>query len=169
VHFQWWCINFVYKTITMIATENNVMSKTLRRLQYLAEEIPAMLMQIPEEEFSNRPAPEKWSKKEILGHLIDSANNNHQRFVRAQFENEPRISYQQDDWVKHNRYQEMDRELLVNLWSNYNLFIAALAARLPEESLKKTCNSNGTAHSLEWLVIDYLKHLEHHLGQLVTY
>jgi hypothetical protein len=153
----------------MIATENNVMNKTLRRLKYLAEEIPALLRQVPDEEFSKRPAEGKWSKKEILGHLIDSANNNHQRFVRGQYEESPLIRYQQNEWVSSNRYQEMDRELIIDLWSAYNLFLAELVSNIPEAQLKRTCVTDGSSHTIEWLVIDYVKHLEHHLSQLVQY
>ena len=73
------------------------------RLQYLCDAIPSLIKQIPEQEFSHKSAPGKWSKKEILGHLIDSATNNHQRFVRAQFEDTPFIIYDQDNWNAASR------------------------------------------------------------------
>ena len=69
-----------------------MITESIKRLQYLCEEIPVLLSIIPEQDFTHKSAPEKWSKKEILGHLIDSATNNHQRFIRAQFENVPSIN-----------------------------------------------------------------------------
>ena len=62
-----------------------------------------------------------WTKKEILGHLIDSAAINHQRFVRAQFTDDLVFDgYVQDDWVKVQDYQNRDWRELVELWHGYN-------------------------------------------------
>lgn len=69
-----------------------MIKETILRLQFLIDTIPSLLTEIDEVQFSNKPNFEKWSKKEIIGHLIDSATNNHQRFVRCQFENVPKNS-----------------------------------------------------------------------------
>jgi hypothetical protein len=69
--------------------------KTSEYILYLCDSVPQQIKAIDEVEFSRKVSPDKWSKKEILGHLIDSATNNHQRFVRAQFET-PQIYYEQD-------------------------------------------------------------------------
>jgi hypothetical protein len=153
----------------MIQTENQKLHKTIQRLEYICDTLPEQLAQISEKDFSWRPAPGKWSKKEILGHLIDSANNNHQRFVRGQFQSAPAISYEQNNWVSNNHYQEMTGEVIINLWSAYNRFLVSLMRRIPEENLKRTCVSDGTREvTLEWLMVDYVRHLEHHLAQIVT-
>jgi hypothetical protein len=88
----------------------------LNRLQHLITNIPAKLLAIPEEEFSRKPAPGKWSKKEIIGHLIDSATNNHHRFIRAQFEDVPTITYQQNDWNAASRYNDMEGRHVISFW-----------------------------------------------------
>jgi hypothetical protein len=77
-----------------------MINAALNRLEYLLKTIPALLNALDENEFSFKPAENKWSKKEILGHLIDSASNNHQRFVRAQFEEHANIFYHQNEWVE---------------------------------------------------------------------
>jgi hypothetical protein len=120
------------------------------------------------DEFSRRPAPGKWSNKEIIGHLIDSANNNHQRFVRGQFQQSPEIAYEQNEWVSCNRYQEMDAKLVIGLWKQYNLFLAEVMKRVPEGDYSKTCLTRGEKQTLGWLMADYVDHLSHHLQQVLS-
>lgn len=79
-------------------------SAPINRLEYLCNTIPELLIQIDEQIFSEKINPAKWSKKEILGHLIDSATNNHHRFVRVQFETNLKISYDQNKWNQYNFY-----------------------------------------------------------------
>src|SRR5215211_1577678 len=79
------------------------------------EYIPA-LNQLQEPEASEKPSPSKWSKKECIGHLIDSAHNNIRRFIVAQYEDNPVINYRQDDWVRINHYQEQPLINLIRLW-----------------------------------------------------
>lgn len=139
------------------------------RLEYLCQIIPELLAKIPLEAFESKPAPEKWSKKEILGHLIDSATNNHQRFVRAQFEAEPFIRYDQNGWNEASGYSKMDREHLIAFWKIYNQHLVLLIRQIPKENLDRTCHTGEEAHTLEWLIVDYVVHLEHHLRQLTDY
>jgi hypothetical protein len=110
-----------------------------------------------------------WSPKEELGHLIDSAANNHIRFVRALIEPEFRgASYAQNDWVTAHRYQEMPWPAIVEFWYRYNNFIALLLARVPENKLQTLCfvgSDNGV--SLEFLVSDYVLHMRHHLDHIL--
>lgn len=139
----------------------------IARLESLCQTIPDLLYQIPEDEFSHKPSPYTWSKKEIMGHLIDSANNNHQRFVRAQFENIPSISYLQNNWVESSYYQAMERELIISLWISYNMVIANIIRNIPPLDLKKLCHAGGDDHTIEWLFVDYIDHMEHHLRHLL--
>jgi hypothetical protein len=142
----------------------------ISRLHYLCDTIPALLSTIPEEEFIYKPAPHKWSKKEILGHLIDSASNNHQRFVRVQFENIPSISYDPDLWNNHGYYNQLDSKSLISFWENYNRHLAILAEHIPTGLLKRECNTGGAVPvTLEWLIQDYVVHLEHHLKEIISY
>ena len=142
-------------------------ANSLKRLEELVKTIPHRLREIPETEFIRKPAANKWSKKEILGHLIDSAANNHQRFVRIQYENEPVIFYDQDQWNLLNHHQDLDREHLVEFWIIYNKHLVQLASKIPEAILlRKGIGKDGQARTLGWYIQDYVVHMEHHLKQL---
>jgi hypothetical protein len=142
----------------------------IKRLTCLCDIIPPLLTAIGEPAFSLKPAPNKWSKKEIIGHLIDSATNNHQRFVRAQFEAMPLIAYDQDKWNAFSFYQQIDGAQLINFWTAYNRQLVALVQHIPAENLQRACKTSDTrTHTLEFLFNDYVEHLEHHLRQVVTY
>lgn len=110
----------------------------------------------------------KWVRKEILGHLIDSAANNHQRFVRARFGGAlgwP--GYDQNAWVATHDYRSRPWAELVDLWAALNTHIVRVIASTPADRLSTSCviGSNEPV-TLEWLMSDYLTHLRHHLSQL---
>ena len=113
-----------------------------------------------------QPAPGRWSKNQILGHLIDSAQNNLRRFIVAQYEEHPKIVYQQDDWVRINDYQNWNLDELGELWYLLNKQIANVLSRIDETGAERICIT-GEIHSLRWLAEDYIKHLEHHLHQVL--
>ena len=147
-----------------------MLQKTINRLQYLCEIIPPLLIEIPEKDFSFKPSETKWSKKQILGHLIDSATNNHQRFVRVQFEDVPSITYNQDNWNNHSYHNQVDSKYLIKFWELYNLHLAELIKLIPGKNFVRECNVGKEQNvTLQWLVEDYVRHLEHHLRQLVNY
>ena len=120
-------------------------------------------------EVTGRPAPGKWSKTEILGHLIDSAANNHHRFVRAQLVDELDFpSYEQDRWVELQDYAGADWREQLTLWRAYNLHLARVIERIPEAALHRRCRLGAEGvMTLGEIVQGYLIHLRHHLGQLV--
>lgn len=143
---------------------------SIDRLTWLCQHIPALVEAIPVMELESKPAPGKWSKKEILGHLIDSAANNHQRFIRIQSENEPVIFYNQDDWVGLSKYNEIATEQLVATWKHYNLHLAAIAKAIPAQNLSLNgAGRDGQKHTLKWYFDDYVDHMEHHLRQIIAY
>jgi hypothetical protein len=110
----------------------------------------------------------KWTRKEILGHLIDSAVNNHQRLVRAQF-SDPFVwpGYDQQAWVQVQRYRERPWLELVELWAGLNRHLAAIIETLPADQLRTSCCiGDREPASLEWWTRDYVRHLRHHLEQL---
>lgn len=147
-----------------------MIQNSLIRLNFLTERIPGLLAKIEESDFSHKPAPGKWSKKEILGHLVDSATNNHQRFIRGQYENKPTIGYDQNQWNNLNYYNQINSDQLIKFWTLYNKHLLELLKRIPEENLKKEClYLDGTAHTIAWLAEDYVVHQEHHLRQIVSY
>lgn len=114
------------------------------------------------------PAPGKWSPQQVIGHLIDSASNNHQRFVRAQ-EGSTLVfpAYAQEHWVKCQRYEDGAWDDLTALWHAYNHHIAHVIEHIPEAHRKVQCLV-GTypPATLGFLAHDYVVHLRHHLGQL---
>ena len=142
---------------------------SVERLRFLCDIIPDLLNQIDDNVFSDKEQNNKWSKKEILGHLIDSATNNHQRFVRAQFEPNPEIVYDQENWNLYSYYQQMDSRDLIGFWLTYNKHLISLIENMPKESLSRTCLIAGSLLTLQYLVDDYVVHLEHHLKQITSY
>ena len=126
-----------------------------------------LLSAIPEDAASKKPAPNKWSKKEILGHLIDSAANNHQRFMRLQLQAEISLpGYDQDDWVRLNRYQQRTWNEIVTLWSAYNRHLASVIESLDDSALGHVWHSPDGDVKLEFIASDYVRHLRHHLAQI---
>jgi hypothetical protein len=117
---------------------------------------------------SHQPAPDRWTIKEVLGHLIDSASNNHQRFVRAQFTAELKFpKYEQNEWVRCQFYNEMDWADLVEFWRRYNLHLAHVIRRVPADSLAVRCIiGDYQPVTLQFLIEDYVAHLKHHLTKI---
>jgi hypothetical protein len=109
-----------------------------------------------------------WSRKEILGHLLDSAANNHQRFVRLIHADRLAFpSYEQERWVAAQAYGEREWGELVELWSAYNRHIAHVIARLPENALDHVWERDQPL-TLKAIAEDYLRHLRHHVAQIVS-
>lgn len=113
-------------------------------------------------------APGTWTPLQIVGHLIDSVSNNHQRIVRAALAGEVTFpGYEQDDWVSLQGYAEASWTDLVDLWRLANLRLAAVLRRIPVDRASSPCRiAGGESVTLSWLVTDYLRHVRHHLGQL---
>ncbi|MGQ0737763.1 MAG: DinB family protein [Bacteroidota bacterium] len=138
------------------------MKQTASQLEQLINQHLPALQKISEEGYSAKPAPHKWSKKEILGHLIDSAQTNIRRFVKAQYEENPFIKYNQDKWVAINNYQQWETKDIIDLWYLLNKQVCHILNATPEAMYQRTCQTEAL-HSLEWLAADYVKHLLHHL------
>ena len=116
---------------------------------------------------ARRPAPGKWAPKEILGHLIDSAANNHQRFVRAQQGALVIAGYEQELWVQSQGYIDADWPHLVALWTHLNLHLADVIARIPSGTYSTLITiGGGSPVTLEFVIVDYLGHLKHHIAQI---
>lgn len=145
-----------------------VIEQALDKWNFLVENVPNVLIQINEDEMAKKVALNKWSKKEILGHLIDSATNNHQRFVRGQFETVPEISYDQNNWNTFSYYQQIDSQQIITFWTIYNRQLIEIVKRIPSDNLKKMIRVGAKTVTIENLVIEYIEHLEHHLNQLVN-
>ena len=151
------------------------------RLREVIAASESRLRAISAEASARRPAPGKWSPREIIGHLIDSASNNHQRFVRAVRQDDLVFpGYAQDDWVALQRYQDAPWDELLDLWSAFNRQIARVMAAVPEETRLRARTKHNLDEiawqtvprdrpaTLDYFMTDYVGHLEHHLRQILA-
>ena len=138
------------------------------RLLSLVEAAEPRLRAMSETESTQPILAGGWSRKQVIGHLIDSASNNHQRFVRAALQTSLDFpGYDQGGSVRVQAVQDADWQLLVALWAAYNRYLAHVIARLPASKLETVCRiGSGDAVTLDFLAMDYLTHLGHHLNQL---
>src|ERR1051326_6042478 len=157
----------------------NDYSQFLTDFRATVVDVTARLHEIPATESRQESAPGDWAPIEILGHLIDSAANNHQRFVRAQFTDDLVYpGYEQNEWVSSQKYEDESWPELIQLWSSYNLHLHHVASVIPASILTKpraTHNldqiafkpvDKSEATTLEYFIRDYVDHLRHHLDQI---
>lgn len=134
----------------------------------IVEETGAELRSLSGESAAAKSNPDVWSVKETLGHLIDSAANNHQRFVRAQHVQHLEFpGYEQNLWMRSQDYQSYSWDELVDFWVLYNRHLAHVVPRVPAAALGISCRiGEDQAVTLRFLIEDYLRHLRHHLRQI---
>ena len=135
-------------------------------LEAIIDQHIAALHAMLKDKMAYKPSPFQWSKKEILGHMVDSAQTNIRRLVVTQYEESPAIVYNQDKWVAISNYQSYDTTDLVNLWQLLNKHFAVIIKNTPAEMLQRKCQTESL-HTLEWIAQDYIKHLRHHLHQVL--
>ncbi len=121
-------------------------------------------------EASAKLLPHQWSKKEILGHLCDSAINNYTRVIKIQLCKSVYIMerYAQNEWVRLADYQTRDWLDIINLWLSLNNSFIAVVENTPENSLMHIADFEGQSLSLEFIITDYIDHMKHHLNQILT-
>ncbi|MDH1881625.1 DinB family protein [Empedobacter falsenii] len=141
------------------------MDELLIEFEKIINDFPKQVEEINEHEFNFKPSIQKWSKKEILGHLIDSGVINYLRFIIAQFQNNPQIYYEQNDYCNVADYQNSEKKQLLNLWESINEQLLFLFLKIIRENkLDKICNDI----SLNLLMEDYINHLKHHQKQIIS-
>jgi len=144
------------------------MNETAAHLSTTINRALPLLRGFTESKASTPLAYGKWSPKEIIGHLIDSAGNNQQKFIRSMEEDGVHFpNYQQDFWVKSQHYNDEPWDLLLLLWEHINLHLAHIVRNIPPYSLAHTITiGNSGSFILEFIAKDYVEHLKHHLKTL---
>ena len=145
------------------------MKKVAQELQETVAYVMPFLNAISPSEAAEKPLVNKWSKKEILGHLIDSAGNNQQKFVRMMAQ--PHIDfegYAQVHWVQSQHYQTAEWADLIGLWGAFNGHLAHIITYTDATHLQNTIMIDGEGpFTLEFLMMDYVAHVKHHLKQIL--
>jgi hypothetical protein len=155
-------------------------SDTAQRLRDAVESAMPKLLAIDDAHAAEPIADGKWSRKETLGHLIDSASNNHGRFVRAALSDQlVAHGYEQERWVDLQAYKSAPWASLVALWREFNLHIARVIEAMPDEARTRSRTSHNVDEigwnavpksepvTLDYFMSDYVDHLEHHLRQIL--
>ncbi len=140
----------------------------LDMLRNILNNVPKQLLGMDPQAVAKSPQPGKWSAKQELGHLIDSAANNHQRIVRAQVENQPALAgYEGDRWVELHNYQDRDWTELVGLWAVLNQQFLVAAQRAMATGPERTCTIGGSGPlTVSFIIQDYVEHMRHHLEHI---
>jgi DinB family protein len=155
------------------------MDQWLEDFKQTIDSASTRLAQIGEPESEKPRAEDHWSSKQIIGHLIDSAANNHARFVLAQLKDDLLFpGYEQDGWVRVQQYENASWKQLIDLWRAYNLHLLHVMSCVPKDRLTNRCTQHSLQTiafetvsekepvTLEYLMKDYVVHLKHHLGQI---
>ena len=142
--------------------------QSLLLLRALIDRLPTRLANLSDDQVQRKRSSSEWSIKEELGHLLDSAANNHQRLVRAQLENNPAMpTYDGDQWVALHRYQDRDWSSLIAIWVGLNRQLLAAAEAVPNSAWSRTCSIADSAPlTLQFVFDDYLDHMLHHLRHM---
>ncbi len=131
----------------------------------MVEEFHKKLEEVPERITAIRPAEDSWSLKEIIGHLIDSASNNHQRFVRLQFDDLLGFPpYEAESWIRVQNYRDMDWGSLITLWYSYNRILLKVIENMDDSALENVWIKGEEALPLSSIVKDYYRHFQWHIG-----
>jgi hypothetical protein len=145
------------------------MQSIIERISQLVYEYKPKLLTLLPEEAHRKSSPDAWSRQEILGHLIDSAYNNHQRVIRAMLDQAADFPpYQQEEWVKLSAYNQRDWYTLVDFWMQVNIHLIKVMENVPEDALQNPCGiGKAEPVPLKFVMEDYLRHLNMHLQDIL--
>src|SRR6187549_315103 len=153
---------------SLVQNEVRMPENVANELVSVVQAVLPRLTKLSEATVTHRHKPDRWTIKEVLGHLIDSAANNHQRFVRAQFVSELVFpKYEQNEWVQSQNYNAIEWSELIEFWRRYNLHLAHVIRNIAPEQLGVLCRiGDYEPMSLKLLAEDYVVHLKHHLAKI---
>ncbi len=143
------------------------MKDTIKQLAAVIDDLLTRDLQAID--WDSKPAPDKWSRKEIMGHLIDSAQINLQRFVRCTYQEGFKLTYDQVEWVEIQHYRDEDINEILELWRLLNFQIIRVWKNYPVDRLTAQCDNGKTEvsmHTVEWLAADYIEHMKNHLDKV---
>src|SRR5664279_5414868 len=140
----------------------------LMLLLTLLDRLPARLKALPSEKAERKPSPDAWSPKQELGHLLDSAANNHQRIVRGQLEDSPAMpGYDGEKWVALHAYQKRDWHELIETWEALNRQLLAAAEAVPDSAWSRNLTvGDSVPLTLQFVFEDYIHHMKEHLRHM---
>ena len=121
-------------------------------------------------DWERKPGHDKWSAKEIIGHLCDSAQINLQRFVRCTYEENFKLIYFQNEWVTAQHYQQADIGDTLSLWRLLNTQVQRVLDNYPPDRWQVKCDNSRydvSLNTVEFLANDYVTHMRHHLNQII--
>lgn len=146
------------------------MNMISEKISELISTVKPELMKISPEAAGEKSSPVSWSKKEIIGHLIDSTSNNHQRIVRAAQNSALDFPpYNQNRWVEVQKYNEMEWNNLVEFFTLFNFHLCRVINSIPAEAFNNLCNiGKENPVTLSFIVEDYLRHLKHHIDKILN-
>lgn len=146
-----------------------MIQSAISKLEQILKDVPKVLKQKDEAYFADgAPGSSRWSRQQILGHLVDSAGINLHRFIRAQYEHEPFVYYNQNMWNDINHYDIAKPTDLIVLWESLNIRILNVLQHIPDEAMDRNCRVDVlTVMPIQEIVYDYIGHMEHHLKQVL--
>ena len=154
----------------MSDTNSNTWKRLAADIESVVNTACQELENLASEVIDAKPESNEWSVKEVIGHLVDSASNNHQRFVRLQVAEDlffPDYSQDNEAWVSIQSYQEVSWDDLLNLWRYFNFHLAHIIRTVDEACLDRIwVVDEDTSITLGELMIDYLRHLQDHMQQI---
>ena len=145
------------------------MQNTIDRIQKNIVLLKSIIFDISETDLTFKRAANKWSRKEVLGHLIDSAQYNLKRFNQIQLTSETWtvVPYPQNELVVLNNYQNIPLADLVILWQALNHQVIAVLKNIDIDTLENKVIVFEEDKNLRWLIEDYADHMDHHFKQIL--
>lgn len=151
----------------MIYARTDSLDEAKDALRTILDTAAGTMGSLPEAEAS-APRPDGgWNRKQILGHLVDSAGVNLQRFLRGQLDAEFSLLYPPDQFVDLNGYADRSFADILILWIALNRQLLHVVERIPEDKLGNPCGQGGGEDwTLRFRILDYVGHMQHHLDQI---